>query len=259
MPAELWTRPRIGLTLMCDSPIRDTHLPRYGMNTTYFAAVRRAGGVPVPLAPGDAAEMELYVGGGPLALDGILLAGGGDIDPAYYHQEMHPKSDPPEVERDEMEMKLLELIRASEVPILALCRGIQVLNVAYGGTLIQDIGAQRPEAAQHSFSKTHPRNYLAHAISIDRESRLAQILKTTNTQVNSLHHQAVDHVGEGLIATAWAPDGIIEALELADQAAARYLIAMQCHPEDLQEHEPMRWLFDSFIVAAREFGHAQEA
>ena len=253
MLADLLARPRIGLTLMCDSPKRDKHLPRYGMNTSYFAAVRRAGGVPVPLAPGDADEMELYVEGAPLALDGILLPGGGDIHPTYFEEETHPKCGPPEQERDEMEMKLLALIRESRMPILALCRGIQVLNVAFGGSLIQDLGAQRPEADEHSFFKTHPRSYLAHAIDIEPASRLARILKTTSIKVNSLHHQAVDRLGAGLIATAWAPDGIIEALELADPSAERYLIGMQCHPEDIQEQEPMRWLFDSFIEAARRY------
>ncbi|MCK4305504.1 MAG: gamma-glutamyl-gamma-aminobutyrate hydrolase family protein [Candidatus Eisenbacteria sp.] len=281
-PEDVGQRPRIGITLMLDCPEQDTHLPRYGMNRTYFESVRRAGGIPVPLAPGCSEEMRLYLAereasgqrviSPPLALDGLCLAGGGDLDPSYFGQEKHPNCGEPEPERDAMEMTLLSLARNAEIPILAICRGIQVLNAAWGGTLIQDIASECPAAGQHTFAKDHPRDYLAHEIRIQPGSGLHEILGATALRVNSLHHQAVDRLGEGLVATAWAPDGIIEGLEMSrsdhthgggeggpEKGAERFLIAVQFHPEDLQQHEPMRGLFTGLVDAARRYRRRMEA
>jgi putative glutamine amidotransferase len=261
---ESWARPRIGLTLMVDEPERDTHLPRYGMNRSYFAALRNAGGVPVPLAPGAAEELALYFRdpaapeiAPPFELDGLCLAGGGDLEPSHFGQERHPLCGRPDVERDRMEMTLLDLIRPGQIPVLAICRGIQVLNVAWGGTLIQDIASQRPEAAEHYYKAPSPRDHPAHPIRIAPESRLARILGCTTLTTNSIHHQAVDLLGDGLAATAWAPDGIIEGLEAADREDRRYLIAVQFHPEDLVALAPIRRLFASLVAAAREYRDAR--
>ncbi len=258
--AQVWARPRIGVTLMLDEPEKDHHLPRYGMNRTYFTAVRHAGGVPVALAPGAAEEVQLYfrdpatpTAVPPLELDGILLTGGGDLDPSFFGQERHPQCGPADAERDRMEMGLLDLIRATRVPVLAICRGIQVLNVAMGGTLIQDIASQRPEAGEHYFKSPAPRDHPAHEIRIAPESRLARILGCTTLTTNSIHHQAIDLLGDGLAASAWAPDGIIEAVEAADPHDERYLIGVQFHPEDLQALLPIRRLFASLVSAAHAF------
>ncbi len=257
---EVWARPRIGVTLMVDEPERDTHLPRYGMNRSYFDAIRRAGGVPVPLAPGAAEEMRLYFRdpdapdvATPLELDGVCLTGGGDLEPSCFGQERHALCGPPDAERDRMELSLLDLIRPTRLPVLAICRGIQVLNVARGGTLIQDIASQRPEAVEHYYTAPSPRDHPAHEIRIAPDSRLARILGCTRLTTNSIHHQAVDVLGDGLAATAWAPDGIIEALESSDPRDDRYLIAVQFHPEDLQALAPIRRLFASLVTAAHEY------
>ena len=248
-------RPRIGLTLMTDRAVHDTHVPRYGMNQTYFAAIREAGGVPVPLVPGDPEEMRLYFSAGrnaaEFALDGVCLAGGGDMHPSYYGQETRPGCETPDPERDAMEAEVLGLVRETELPIFAVCRGIQVLNAAWGGTLIQDIPRERPEAERHSFSTTHPRNHLAHEIRVTRGSRLHAILQSETCRVNSLHHQAIDRVAPGFTVTALAPDGIIEAIE--PSAGARFVLGVQFHPEDLQEHDAMRRLFAAFVTASQAY------
>ncbi len=176
-----------------------------------------------------------------------------------------------------MEIVLLASARKSGLPILAICRGIQVLNAAWGGTLIQDIADECPQAGQHSFAQGHPRDYLAHEIYIERDSLLHTLIGAPSCRVNSLHHQAVAAVAPGLRATAQAPDGIIEALELADEAqrgqasvsaptgvdpavqrGQRFVLAVQFHPEDLQALAPMRRLFQGFIAAARRY-RAQRA
>lgn len=248
-------RPRIGLTLMTDRAVLDTHVPRYGMNQTYFAAIRQAGGVPVPLVPGDPEEMRLYFSAGrdaaEFALDGVCLAGGGDMHPSYYGQETRPGCETPDPERDAMEAEVLGLVRKTELPIFAVCRGIQVLNAVWGGTLIQDIPRERPEAERHSFSATHPRNHLAHEIRVTRGSRLHAILQSETCRVNSLHHQAIDRVAPGFAVTALAPDGIIEAIEPSE--GARFVLGVQFHPEDLQEHDAMRRLFAAFVTASQAY------
>jgi putative glutamine amidotransferase len=255
---------------MRDIPTKDDHLPRYGMNLTYFEAIRRCGGIPVPLAPGPPEEMEVFLARGSatgFALDGLCLTGGGDPDPSLFGQERRPHCGEPDLERDRTELHLLSLVRETDLPILAVCRGIQVLNVACGGTLIQDIASERPEAQKHDFWNGYPRDKLAHDIRIASGSLLYRIVGSDSLRVNSLHHQALDRIGEGLVATAWAPDGIIEAAELAREesgeasgnatapgsAGSRFLLGVQFHPEDLQALEPMRKLFQALVDAARGF------
>ncbi len=263
------TRPRIGVTLMLDEAERDTHVPRYGMNRTYFTGIRAAGGVPIALLPGPPEEMQLFVGSAreaaddahrrsSPALDGVCLTGGGDLDPSYFGQPRRPRCGPPDVERDAMEMTLLELAKDTGLPILAICRGMQVLNAAWGGTLIQDIASERPEAQEHFFSSPHPRDHLAHEIRIDPDSRLAGIVGCTHLMTNSIHHQAVDRLGEGLKATAWSPDGLIEAFEPADPDDPRYLLGVQFHPEDMLADVQMRRLFESLVEAASAYARGDD-
>jgi putative glutamine amidotransferase len=258
-PAPPAQRPRIGVTLMLDRAVLDDHVPRYGMNRTYFDAIRRAGGVPIPLAPGDPAEMEFYLNpqsndAGGAILDGLCLAGGGDPDPALYGETRRPGCEDPEPQRDAMEMALLRAARPGRLPILAICRGIQILNVAWGGTLIQDIERERPGALAHSHVKGLPRSHLAHEIRIEEDSRLHDLLGAAVHPVNSLHHQALDRLAPELRVSARAGDGIIEAVELRPPAdRERFLIGVQFHPEDLTEHASIRRLFAAFVEAGARY------
>jgi len=257
--ARPWSRrPRIGITLMQDDDERGTHIGRYGMNRTYFEAIRAAGGIPVPLVPGAPEEMELFLPVDGLrsglreagaALDGLCLSGGGDPDPALYGQARRPRCGRPDAERDAMEMELLGRVRRRATPLFAICRGIQMLNVAWGGTLIQDIASERPAARNHwyapsdGFSRQHP----AHAIDPVGGSRIARLLGSGACVVNSIHHQAIDRLAPGLRATAHAQDGLIEAVE-GDRDA--YILGVQFHPEDLLARADMRRLFQDFAAAA---------
>jgi len=257
--SNIFSRPLIGLTLMLDEPEQDTHRPRYSMNRTFFESIRAAGGVPVPLVPGDPEEMKLYArtNGDPddkqasLALDGICLSAGGDIDPRYFDQPLSPACGEIDRDRDEMEMALLALIRDTEIPVFAICRGLQVLNIAWGGDIFQDIAESCPEAQRHDFFHPHPRDYSAHEITIAPDSRLAKIMGESKMMVNSLHHQAIDRVGEGLKVSARADDGIIEGIENIE--GDRFLIGVQFHPEDLPESRPMQRLFEAHVAAARQY------
>jgi putative glutamine amidotransferase len=256
-------RPRIGVTLMLDQAVLDDHVARYGMNRTYFEAIRRAGGIPIPLAPGDPSEMECYLdppsSGADLpaagvTLDGLCLAGGGDPDPALYGQARRPGCEEPEPERDAMELALLHAARSGRMPILAICRGIQILNVAWGGTLIQDIERERPEALGHRHVKGFPRSRLAHDIRIEAGTRLHDLLGAVVHPVNSLHHQALDRLAPELRVTARAQDGIVEAVELQPPAdRERFLIGVQFHPEDLSEHASIGRLFAAFVEACARY------
>jgi putative glutamine amidotransferase len=180
-------------------------------------------------------------------LDGVLFTGGGDVHPAAYASQPHPKVTCVDEDRDRVEINLLPLIIELQLPFLGICRGLQVINVALGGTLFEDISDQRPDSLEHDYSPGYPRNYLAHSIDIQSKSRLAQESGVQHVEVNSLHHQAVRRLASGLIASAYAPDGIIEALELPDYP---YGLAVQWHPEWLREHLGMRALLRSLVEAA---------
>ena len=212
----------------------------------------------------DYRQAILHVGGdvgileGTATLDGItglLLTGGADVAPARYGETPHPTVvdvDPP---RDAFEIGLIAAARARDLPILAICRGIQVLNVACGGTLVQDIPSQIPGALPHSF-KAPPNDpfHLAHEIWVDKDSRLSSILAERlvgedTCEVNSRHHQAVNAVAPGLRITATAPDGIIEAIE---DPAARFCIGVQWHPENFWRTGEFRVLFEAFLDACRD-------
>ncbi|MBM3318851.1 MAG: gamma-glutamyl-gamma-aminobutyrate hydrolase family protein [Candidatus Eisenbacteria bacterium] len=260
-------RPRIGIPLMLDLPLQDTHAPRFGMNRSYFDVIRRAGGIPVALVPGDAAEVLLHLEGdaagpGLSPLDGLCLAGGGDPDPALYGQPRRPGCGDPDPERDAMEMALLRRTRDGSLPILAICRGIQILNVAWGGTLIQDIGRERPGAGEHYFTTGYARDHIAHEIEVEPGTRLREILGAPRHAVNSIHHQALDRIASGLRVTARAPDGIVEAVEPEGRGRpaeqpGRFLIGVQFHPEEVVAHEPIRRLFEAFVAAASAYRRAR--
>ena len=218
---------------------------RQTLNRAYLRAVEAAGGVPLilPITTNlDTIHRCLD------AMDGILLSGGVDMEPGRYGQEPHSTVDPTDADRDAAEIALIRAALERDKPIFAICRGLQILNVALGGTLIQDLPTEKPSALFHSQSERNiPRPETVHSIQIDPNSRLAQIVGAETMQVNSLHHQALKEVANGLKVTARAEDDVIEAAEMPDK---RFVVAIQCHPEELAawQSESQR-LFAAFVEA----------
>jgi putative glutamine amidotransferase len=210
----------------------------------YVQAVAAAGGCPVMIPLGLSPELLENL----LArLDGILFTGGGDIDPAFYGASPHPKVGDVDLDRDGVELYLLEKAVSQEVPFLGICRGLQLINVGLGGTLYADITAQRAGALRHDYYPDYPRDYLAHTVDVGTESRLTGILGNSEVEVNSLHHQGIDQLAPDLVQVAIAPDGIVEAVELPGHP---FGLAVQWHPEWLGAHAPMRALFEAFVQVA---------
>lgn len=238
-------RPVIGLTTSLLVPDNPPHMgERFAVNATYCRAVAVAGGAPL-LIPGLADE-EAVASVFPL-LDGLLLTGGVDINPRAYDQQIRPACERIDDQRDVTELALMRLARESRIPVLGICRGIQLLNVAFGGTLVQDIPTERPGSVDHRASIPEPPR-MAHRLRIQAGSRLAELLGANEVPVNSLHHQAIDALAPDLTAIGWSDDGLIEAIEAADWP---FLVAVQSHPEHLYEHDT-RWLgmFRGFVQAA---------
>jgi len=214
---------------------------------SYVRSVMNTGGAPVfiPLGLENKALKAILE-----RIDGILLTGGGDIDPQRFGGETHPTVHQVDPERDEVEIRLVEEAMRLNIPFFGICRGIQVINVAFGGSLYTDISSQTPHALDHKWVPGRPWSYLAHSIRVEECSRLAKILGGIHFDVNSLHHQAIARIANGLQATAFASDGIVEAIELPSHP---FGIAVQWHPEWLQDHPPMRALFRAFVQAAEEY------
>jgi putative glutamine amidotransferase len=236
--------PAIGIT--CRRLLAAEGPPRVGQNEAYVLALMRAGAAPVllPQLTEHSRLRRLYD-----VLDGLLLPGAGDIDPARYGEARHEKCGPVSPELDEVELTLARWAVDDEKPLLAICRGIQVLNVALGGTLYQDIAAQIPGGEEHVKHRRGPRDFLAHPAAITPSSRLAGLLGATSLPVNSLHHQAVKDVAPGLAVVARAPDSLIEAAEVSEHPFA---IGVQWHPEELVDRDPRsQKLFDALVVACR--------
>jgi gamma-glutamyl-gamma-aminobutyrate hydrolase PuuD len=213
----------------------------------YVEAVRRAGGEPRVLDPGTQRPLELIT-----KIDGLLLTGGFDVDPALYGQAAHPSTKMVPAERDRFELELARCAIDADLPFLGICRGQQVMNVAGGGTLIQDIPTEVTGALTHSIDA--PLNASAHEVWISRDSRLwtamqDQLEDGETYQVNSRHHQAVDRLGEGFDVSATAPDGVIEAIE---QPKLRFCIGVQWHPENFWRTGEFRSLFESFVAACEQ-------
>ena len=185
-------------------------------------------------------------------LNGVVLTGGGDVDPVLYGEERHQSVEDAEPGRDEFEIDLARRAVSADLPVLAICRGAQVLNVAAGGTLIQDIPSSVGSDLAHSISQ--PPNAIAHQVTITPGSRLHAALGAAadgspSCRVNSRHHQSVGRLGTGLVATATASDGVVEAIE---QPEARFCLGIQWHPENFWRTGEFRALFESFVAAARE-------
>lgn len=234
-------KPLIGLT--ATRMPNPSGQPAFGINQPYMSAVTNAGGLPI-LIPVDLSNDDLDV----LLprLDGILFTGGYDLDPRLYGNQPHPKVEGIDANRDRVEIHLAQAVVQSHKPFFGICRGIQVINIALGGSLYEDLLEQFPGSLQHDQHKL-PRNFLSHTVNIEPGSSLADILGTGLTQVNSLHHQGVHRPGNGLQLTATAPDGLVEAFELTGYS---FGLAVQWHPEELQGHPAMGKLFQAFIQAS---------
>jgi putative glutamine amidotransferase len=221
------------------------------MNHRYFTALASVGAVPwmVPLLDNDEDTLRAIYD----RLDGVFLAGGVDMDPASYGDARHDLCGRTDPARDKVELLFARWAIQEGKPLFGVCRGMQVMNVALGGSLVQDCTEQHPKAIKHDYfpNTGFARDYLAHDISIRPDSRLAQIYRATKVHVNSMHHQGVARLGEGLVPSATASDGLIEAVELPSDAFA---IGVQWHPESLVESDAAtRRLFTEFIDAAVSF------
>ncbi len=236
------TKPLIGLTTG-RIPQRSDPLIT-GTNQPYIQAVITAGGVPL-LIPYELPEddLDLLLS----RLDGILFTGGYDVDPACYGHPPHPKSEHLDAGRDRAEIHMVRTLLRTGQPFFGICRGIQVINVAMGGSLYEHLPDQLPGNV-HAENHARRRDFLAHSVNILPGSRLAEIMDCSQAQVNSLHHQGVHVLADGLLVTATAPDGLVEACELPDHT---FSLGVQWHPEELQEDAAMRNLFSSFIQACQ--------
>ena len=186
------------------------------------------------------------------SVDGLMLTGGDDVGAERYGEPRHAATVESEPGRDEFELGLIAAARSRDLPLFAICRGIQMLNVACGGTLVQDIPTQMPGASPHSFAvPPHEPFSLAHEIWVEKDSLLARLMNERLDQdacdVNSRHHQAVKTVAPGFVASATAPDGIIEAIE---DPSARFCLGVQWHPENFWRTGEFRSLFEGFVEAA---------
>ena len=244
------TRPLIGIPAQTLQAIDDIPavLPHsWVMNSRYYVAAADMGAVPVmiPLFDRDEATLRAIYD----RLDGVLLAGGVDMAPATFGEAPHPRLGRTDPARDQVELTLARWAIAERKPLLGLCRGHQVLNVALGGTLYQDIEAQVPGAIRHDYFPGFPRDYLAHQVTVTPGSRLHAAAGGSTMPVNSMHHQAVKTLAPGLVVTAQAEDGVIEAIE---SEGPGYLVGVQWHPEVFEKHDlRIQRLFQGFITAAR--------
>jgi putative glutamine amidotransferase len=218
---------------------------RVRLNEDYVDALRDAGLVPLILPPRDPRELDAVID----LVRGVVLTGGEDVDPAEYEARTSSKTFTPHRQRDKFELSLVRLAHERRLPTLAICRGIQVVNVALGGTLVQDIPSECPSDINHELSDA--RDMRVHPVAVDHGSRLAAAVGATNITVNSSHHQALARVAHGLRVTARAPDGIVEGAEWKDDDW--WMVGVQWHPEELI-HDDKPWdrgLFRAFAERVR--------
>lgn len=244
-------RPLIGLPTQTLEEIPG-ELPRcWVMSQRYVLTLTSVGAVPyvIPLLDDVETLRAIYE-----TLDGLFLCGGVDVGPSHYGQAKHRLCGRVDEARDQVELQMVEWAMEDKKPVFGVCRGIQVINVASGGTLYQDIAYEVEGAIKHDYfpmQGRYQRDLLTHSVHVDVESRLGSMLGVRSLKVNSLHHQAIERMGHGLVATAWAPDGVIEALESQN---GHYLMGVQWHPEELASTDPrMRRLFRQFIEESRRF------
>jgi putative glutamine amidotransferase len=234
--------PLVGLPTLAIPP--GPKPPRFGVNQSYVRALVAAGCAPVliPLLDDHERLRAIYE-----RLDGIVFPGGADVAPSEYGEAPIDNLNVVEAPRDRMELQLARWAFADDLPTLGICRGQQVLNVALGGTLYQDLRHQGVTPVEHAEAHGRGRTALIHRVRLDPDSRLAQLIDETSIDVNSLHHQAVKSVAPRLRVTGKSDDGVIEAVESPER---RFLIAVQWHPEEIDEIPWVRRLFEGFAKAA---------
>jgi putative glutamine amidotransferase len=234
--------PLIGIT--APRILNSAGAPMTALNEVYTRAVARAGAVPViiPVGLPDEILQALLP-----HVDGVLFSGGGDVETSRYHGLDHPCVGDVDPDRDRIEVLLVEQVVQRGTPFLGICRGIQVINVALGGTLYSHILDQHAGALKHDYYPDYPRDYPAHEVTITTGSRLAEILGVTQVPTNSLHHQAIQQPAPGLRVLAHAPDGIVEAVEYTGHP---FGLGVQWHPEWMPDSLPMQALFRAFTSAA---------
>jgi putative glutamine amidotransferase len=211
---------------------------------SYTEAVLRAGAIPVliPLHVPKAQRETLLS-----RIDGIIFTGGGDINQNHFAGEDHDAIYDTDDERDEMELNFIHEVKRAEKPVLGICRGLQVFNVAHGGTLFTHISDQLPDAIKHDYFPGHPWTLRAHQVQVDEDSLLAEVVGEPVLEVNSLHHQGIKELGHGLRAIAKAPDGLVEAIEIEDHP---FGLAVQWHPEWLPGDAASEAIIGSLVKAA---------
>jgi len=239
------TRPRIGIPMRLEQTTN-----RFYLGRDYSEAVEAAGGIPVHISLIPKSD---YIDSIVAQLDGILLPGSdSDVDPLRYGQQPHPQLGTVITIKDETDLLVIAAAERKRLPIFAICFGMQVLNVSRGGTLIQDINSQVPNAIKHE--QGPPRDRPSHRIRMSENTRLSEIGGAVDALVNSHHHQAIESVGADLVATAWSTDGVVEALE--DPRPDRFIVAVQWHPELGWQNDLLsQRLFRAFVdetVKARE-------
>jgi putative glutamine amidotransferase len=219
------------------------------MGQRYVRALTAAGAIPfiIPLLRGDTETLrDTYE-----RLDGIFLCGGLDLDPSEYGEERMPECDTPDLDRDWTELTLVRWALAEGKPVFGVCRGIQVMNVAAGGTLYQHVPREYDHGIKHNCFPTEPpftRDYLAHNIDVENATFLSRVIAEREVLVNSMHHQAIKKLATEFRASAWAADGLIEGIERNDGG---FTVGVQWHPEELCElHAPMKRLYDEFVGVA---------
>jgi len=217
--------------------------PTVALMQSYVNAVIQAGGVPVliPSMIHDDGWDALYA-----RLDGILLSGGGDMAVERFSGEPHPRVDEVDPQRDSVELKMVKAAVEDGKPFLGICRGAQVINVGLGGTLYTHLQDQFPNSLDHAYPGNR-RTVLVHEVKLEEGTRIAEVMGEPILKVNSLHHQGLKDIAPSLRVTGYAPDGLVEAVELPDHA---FGIAVQWHPEWLTDQGPTRNLFRKFVEAA---------
>ena len=243
------SRPIIGVPTQTLEEIPG-ELPRcWVMSQQYVRVLVQAGAVPwiIPLLQGDAATLRAIYE----RLDGIFLPGGVDLHPSTYREAPGPLCGRTDPDRDEIELTLTRWAMEDKKPLLAVCRGVQVVNVAAGGTVHQDLAAELPGSIKHDYFPSqgpYARDLLVHDVRIAEGTKLGRLLQTSSIRVNSMHHQGIKRVAESLRPNAFAPDGLIEGLESPN---GHFLLGVQWHPESLVERDPsMRRLFAAFVDEA---------
>jgi len=242
--------PLIGILARHDQSRSYLNTPMQAQGDAYLHAVIVAGGTPfiIPLNLPESELRRLYA-----LSDGILLTGGGDIAPAIYGAEVYGKEADVQRDRDDAEIALCRWAADDGKPLLAICRGVQVMSVAMGGSLVQDLPTQMPEATLHHYvyvaEGSHAMTDLIHDVTLSPASTLSRVLETTRLPVNSMHHQAVKTAPQPLEIVGWSSDGVVEAVELPGHP---FYVGVQWHPEELVDSiSAARAVFDAFVAACR--------